>query len=64
MADNRIKIKDGRYSREITVEFDDGECDVCHQPQRIMIVDASEGEYGTLDICRACVNKMFDASPA
>ena len=56
-----IKLAYSRNGR-ISLTFDS--CDFCEEVAYVLDIDASDGEYGDVKICRSCVIKAFDTDDA
>jgi hypothetical protein len=51
---------DGNYGREGRIWTEIAVCDVCKQRNRVLCIDASEGEYSAGQICLDCITNAFE----
>lgn len=55
-----VTTKNGAYGNFASIDvYDDGECDLCHKPGRVMLFDTSGCEYAELQACISCLNKEY-----
>lgn len=47
----------GRTGSVVIVK--DIDCDKCHQKRTCMCIDTSDGEYGSVALCQACIKAAF-----
>ena len=48
------------YGLNGSITAQDGTCSLCGQDGRCLVVDGSDGEYGEIICCRACVEYCFE----
>jgi hypothetical protein len=48
------------YGRSTSVEIGVFECEICKETKTIMSVDSSNGEYGSFDCCKPCLDKFWE----
>lgn len=53
------KLKSVGYGRTATVEATRETCDVCGELKDCLLFDNSEGEYGSVSLCRQCIEALF-----
>ena len=41
------------------LEISDGRCEICEQWTRTIEIDTSGYEYGTINICKKCFDKIY-----
>jgi hypothetical protein len=51
---------DGRHERQGYIALIDGRCDACSTETKVLVMDASEGEYAPGAICRTCALAAFE----
>lgn len=51
-----VELEWDRYS---STEITTNKCDACGRTTRVLSVDTSDGEYGTVHYCKPCIDKEF-----
>jgi len=54
--DGRVSLVDLPYG---SLEIRDGHCEICEQWTRIIEIDTSGYEFGTIKICKKCFDKIY-----
>lgn len=54
------RAKEGVYSRYTSIDIGQARCEVCEQITTIMSVDIGDGEYGSFDCCKSCLDKLWE----
>jgi hypothetical protein len=48
------------YGRSKQADIEEIECDSCKNNKFCLSMDSSDGEYGSVNLCFDCIQKMFD----
>lgn len=54
----KLKTPDASYNRSKDVTLTPGTCDVCGSETEVLNTDTSDGEYGPVQLCKKCIDKM------
>lgn len=49
----------GAWNRMLEAEAVQSFCQRCHRENMCLVVDGSEGEYGEVALCEACISALF-----
>ena len=65
MSDVTVFVEDVAYGRSFTVEYCPcASCVRCNTRTVCLYIDSSDGEYGGVFLCRACLLDMIDTVPS
>ena len=64
MSDVTVFVEDVAYGRSATVDYcPNAPCNRCDTRTVCLYIDSSDGEYGGVFLCRACLLNLIDTVP-